>query len=174
MQATELEKNICDTVKEWEIKIGYRSEAVELYYPGEALEELLHTDRAGLEAALKRFQEDCRERLGAVGIRKTSGEDRWCVRISPQGTAYVHTRVEEPKFLKAFLALVTSPGKKLEDAEALFRSYSDRVEIRKQGREWSFWFSGGEPDAFVYHVEETPFGIEYHRFTREAYDKLFF
>ena len=41
MNCEPLKKHIIDTVKEWQMKIGYRAESMKLYYPAASLAELL-------------------------------------------------------------------------------------------------------------------------------------
>ena len=41
----DLKKNICDNIKECEIKIGYREEDMNLYYPQASLLELLPAEK---------------------------------------------------------------------------------------------------------------------------------
>ena len=167
-------QNIYDTVKEWEIKIGYRPEAVQLYYPEESLTELLNVTEEELPRAISEFKEQVQASLGEIHICETKEKGRYCVQISEKGTVYIHENVPEPAFLKAFLSVITSPGKTLEDVEAVFGQFSEKFTINKtENREWSFWFPDGGPDPYVYHVEEDDFGLQYHRFTKEAYGKLF-
>lgn len=173
----DLRQNILDTVKEWEIKIGYRKEAIQLYYPRESLCELLGAkesdDGHDLEQRLQSFCE-ASEEFGGVEIAETEEKGRYCVRIPSKGVEYIHEHVPENPFLRAFLDVITNHGKKLEDVEAVFHRFSDRVVIEKQEeREWGFWFADGKPDEYVYYVEEDAFGLEYHRFTKDAYRKLF-
>ena len=69
-----LEKNICDTLKEWELKIGYGKEPVELYYPQESLCSLLGVPEKEtnlLEQSLELFSKKVQERLGDVQDRKS-------------------------------------------------------------------------------------------------------
>ena len=64
-----LEKNICDTLKEWELKVGYGKEPVELYYPQESLCSLLGVPEKEtnlLEQSLELFSKKVQERLGDV------------------------------------------------------------------------------------------------------------
>ena len=69
---TELEQHILDTVKEWQIKIGYRKEAMNLYYPEESLKDMLGLSEEAteqeLKGALELFKEEAQERLGNVQI----------------------------------------------------------------------------------------------------------
>lgn len=168
------EQNIYDTVKEWEIKIGYRSEAIQLYYPEESLTELLDVTKEQLPRAIAGFQKQVQRSLGQIEIYETKEEGRYCVQIPAKGTDYIHRNVPEPAFLKAFLEVITSPGRRLKDVEAVFRLFSPEFTIKKaEYNEWSFWFLDDAIDSYVYHVEEDDFGLEYHRFTKKAYKKLF-
>ena len=168
-----LYQNICDTVKEWEIKIGYRKEEIQLYYPEESLLELLETDKDSLKGILEEFCVASKEQMGDMMIYETEEKGRYCVRIPAQGVSYVHENLPESAFLKAFLQVVTAPGKKLEDVCQVFYDFSGEVTIEKvEEREWGIWFTKGDIDSYVYYVEEDEFGLEYHRFTKEAYHKL--
>lgn len=168
-----LQQNIYDTLKEWEIKIGYRREEVQLYYPKESLLELLETEDALLARQLQTFCQSVKNELGDICIYETNEKGRYCVRIPAEGVAYVHENIPESPFLKAFLKTVTTPGAKLEDVCNTFYQFSSDVIIEKQEeREWGIWFSDENIDAYVYYVEEDDFGLEYHRFTKEAYQRL--
>lgn len=168
-----LKQNICDTVKEWEIKIGYREEEIQLYYPEESLVELLETNRENLKTRLDEFCTEVQEDWGKVLIYETEEKGRYCIKIPSQGVAYVHLKVPENVFLKKFLKAVTVQGARLEDICSIFYQFSDNVIIDKaEKREWGIWFQEKEIDPYVYYVEEDEFGLEYHRFTQEAYQKL--
>ena len=45
---TRLEKNIIEVIQEEQIKLGYRSELIRLYYPITSLNRFFHTDAAWL------------------------------------------------------------------------------------------------------------------------------
>ena len=59
MNCEPLKKHIIDTVKEWQMKIGYRAESMKLYYPAASLAELLElpedADKDQLNTALLIF-----------------------------------------------------------------------------------------------------------------------
>lgn len=63
---TRLEKNIIEVIQEEQIKLGYRSELIRLYYPITSLNRFFHTD-----AKRKR---DVRT---ACRIFKKDGADTW-------------------------------------------------------------------------------------------------
>ena len=67
----DLERNIYDTVKEWEIKIGYRKEELRLYYPEESLLELLSTNSVELPLKIKEFCCQMKGKLGDIEIKET-------------------------------------------------------------------------------------------------------
>ncbi len=170
---TKLKQNICDTVKEWEIKIGYRKEEIQLYYPEESLLELLETNQENLKFRLEEFCKEVQGEWGEVLIYETGEKGRYCVRIPAQGVSYIHVNIPENVFLKEFLKTVTTAGARLEDICNIFYKFSEDVIIHKaEEREWGIWFKEKEIDSYVYYVEEDEFGLEYHRFTQEAYQKL--
>ena len=53
MNTAALERHIIDTVKEWQMKIGYRSEEMKLYYPDVSLAGLLELAEGWTESSLK-------------------------------------------------------------------------------------------------------------------------
>ena len=53
MNTAALERHIIDTVKEWQMKIGYRSEEMKLYYPDVSLAGLLELAEGWTEASAK-------------------------------------------------------------------------------------------------------------------------
>ena len=88
-----LEKNICDTLKEWELKIGYSKEPVELYYPKESLCSLLGlAEEDLLKEALASF---CKEVKGRLGELRISGSQKnYCIRIPEDGSRYVKDHIK--------------------------------------------------------------------------------
>lgn len=169
----DLRKNLYDNIKECEIKIGYREEEIGLYYPEGSLLELLSTDRAHLSEAVRAFTESVRGELGEVTIAETQEEGRYCITIPPKGVSYVHDHVEESPFLKAFIRDIKIPGNTLEGIIDTFRRFSGDIRIDKEEpKEWAVSFCDAEVDPYVYHIEEDDFGLEYHRFTHAAYERL--
>mgnify|MGYP000125695534 CR=1 FL=1 len=70
MNTAALERHIIDTVKEWQMKIGYRSEEMKLYYPDVSLAGLLELAEGWTEASLKEaLQEFSKETKGAAWRR---------------------------------------------------------------------------------------------------------
>ena len=65
---TRLEKNIIEVIQEEQIKLGYRSELIRLYYPITSLNRFFHTDAAEKEmsrTACRIFKKErCRHLAG--------------------------------------------------------------------------------------------------------------
>lgn len=175
IQYNVLEKNLCDTMKEWELKIGCSSEPLELYYPAETLSSLLQISKGDMQLlseALEVFCEQVRERLGILKISRTG--DRFCIRIPKEGSLYVKEHIKANPFLIRFLEVINKPESSLTDVEQVFYEFSGQV-VKKQEAEgeFVFFFQDPEIDEYVYCVEEDEFGLEYHRFTRADYQALF-
>ena len=169
----DLKRNILDSVKECEIKLGYRKEAVSLYYPRNVLKELLFATDDNLQEKINGFCQSVTEELGEVRIMETQEAGRYQIVIPEKGVSYVHENVEASTFLKEFVENIYKPGMRKEDMIALFRRFSDKVVVEQvDEREWAVYFESPEIDAYVYYMEEDEFGLQYHRFTRESYREL--
>lgn len=175
----ELERQLIDTIKEWQIKIGYQKGHMRLYYPADSLKRMLKlpqdTSIRGLDAALQTFSETTAERLGRINI--SSKEGRYCLDISEKGCEYIADQIPEPEFLKQFLHTITFPGNTLAQVRSCFSRAASEAGVtylekdeEHGGLGHVFYFPDGDPDEYVYCVEEDDFGLTYHRFTREDYD----
>lgn len=191
MKIEALQKHICDTVKEWQMKIGYREENMKLYYPSVSLKALLglkkEADAVELKGALEQFAEAVRSNLGKIEISCDENGERYCLDIPAKGIAYIAKEVPDSVFLKRFLEVITSPGRTLDDVEACFAQTAceQGIGYRKSDRSaeglgyvFSFTYPAGtavcekERDEYIYCVEADDFGLAYHRFDREDYEEL--
>lgn len=181
MQDKALEKHIFDTVKEWQMKIGYREEDMKLYYPAESLYILLGIDKRNTDKtlydALEAFGEAEKGKLGELTF-SNEGE-RYCISVPKEGCAYIHEKIEECPFLKLFLEVITTAGNTIKEVERVFFDYANEHKTiyrmqdkRKNGLGVVFYFEDDRVDDAVYCVEEDDFGLTYHRFTREDYQKM--
>ena len=88
MTAKLLEKHITDTIREWQVKIGYEGGTMKLYYPAESLRRSLSLDETeDLDAALAAFCKEVQPRLGTLAI--SAVKDRYCMEI-PEPSAGDH------------------------------------------------------------------------------------
>lgn len=176
MRTDRLEKHITDTVKEWQLKIGLQQGDMKLYYPAHSLALLLEEEN--LSQALEAFAREVKTRLGEVKITAAK-DDRYCVSIPQEGCRYIEEQVPDPELLKNLLAIVTTPGKTMEDVQQCFDSYAKEQQTKaiskneaSHGLGRIFYFEDEAADAYVYCVEENEFGLTYHRFSREDYEEL--
>ena len=180
MDFSPLMKNLTDTVREGQLKLGYSPNPVSLNYPLGSLNALLGTraDAAGMEELLKAFAGEAEGTLGRIGVRRE--EDRFTLTVPPEGTAYVLETVPASPFLTDLIALITGPGRvTAEEILGVFRRYSPGAVCKPvEGEEFNylFYFPDGSPDDYRYCVEvDDDFGrASYHRLTPADYEQLGF
>lgn len=174
MNYANLEKHICDTIKEGQIKIGYSEEVVRLYYPIESIAELLEIDTPSIiemTEVLANFCQICEKRLGKIII--SNKEERFCFMIPNEGTKYIHEIYKDNPFLRQFISQITRPGCKLEEIIAVFHGYSDDVYSEEHDELGHvIYFKDETIDEYVYCLKFDEFGATYHRFTKRDYEKL--
>ena len=172
-----LENNIIDVIREEQIKLGYRSETIRLYYPMESINNLLGHDNSitELQEILDRFCEYVKVRLGDV---KHSNENRrFCIIIPPSGVTYVHEKVEDRYFLREFIKKISGHHCTLDEILNVFRGYSNKVICNKMNHgefDYLIYFEDGKPDAFMYCLKFEDCHAIYHRFTKADYENFGF
>lgn len=176
MRTDILEKHIADTIKEWQMKIGYESGGMKLYYPVESLRADLEAGE-DLQAALHEFGRKAEPRLGRIEISHRGG--RYCLDIPEQGCRYVSEKTPEPEFLRRLLGIITAGSGTMEQVRRCFREFAEEnhtiaVERNETEHELGcvFYFEDEKADEYVYCVEENEFGLTYHRFSRADYEIL--
>lgn len=169
----DLRQNILDSVKECEIKLGYREEPLSLYYPKNVLLELLAVPEQELEKALADFSGKEKSELGNILITETKEAGRYQVTVPKEGVAFVHKNIAASPFVKEFVEKIHNPGMTKDSVVALFKKYSEDVAVEQAGeQEWVVCFVNPQIDAYVYYIEEDDFGLQYHRFTHQSYRVL--
>lgn len=177
MNFQRLEENIFDMLKEQQIKLGYRSETVHLYYPLTSLNRFLESelDAEKMRHALDGFVKAEEAKLGAVDI--TVQGDRFCFAIPPRGTDYVHEHMENHEFIRDFIGVIEKHGCRIEDIMQQFYKYSDHVHVEKVSHgefDYVVYFEDGKPDSYRYCIADEGCHMIYHRFTPEDYDDFGF
>ena len=172
-----LENNIIDVIKEEQIKLGYRSETIRLYYPMESINNLLATNctLAELPEILDQFCEYVKDRLGNVIF--SNKEMRFCFVIPANGVTYVHEKIEDRHFLREFIGKIIDHNCTLEEIKKVFHKYSDHVICNKMDNgefDYLIYFEDGQPDAFLYCLKFEDCHVIYHRFTRADYESFGF
>ena len=136
-----LEKSLTDTIKEEQAKLGFRKEAIRLYYPLSSLNHFFDVQE-GEEQMLHRLQhlpETWQEKLGDVGV--TAKKERFCFYIPEQGSVYVHEH----------------------------SSHVECQKIENGEFDWMFRFAEDEEDPYYYCFKDEGIHIIYHRFLPEDY-----
>ncbi len=167
-----LEKNIIDTIKESQIKIGYTYNAVGLYYPLDSLNNMLGTayNVEEMTAALESFDS---EKLGKLTVSYT--EERFGIKVSADGVKYIHENVEASPFLTEFITAIAEHHSTIEQIADIFRKYSDKVvfkEISDDEFDYLVYFEDGVPDDYRYCLRDEMGHIIYHRFTPKDYENF--
>ena len=176
MDFTRLKKNIFDVIKEQQIKLGYRKEAVRLYYPLQSLNRLLGTelDENGMITALKSFAESVKDELGDINI--SCDKNRFCFFLPEKTSEYIHTLTDNNDFLYDFIATVSKHGVTIDEIYRLFKKYSNNVHFEKLNNgefDYLIYFENGEPDDYRYCLTDEGEHIIYHRFTIEDYNDIY-
>ena len=140
-QYKELEKNLQDLIAEEQAKLGYRQEAIRLYYPLSSLNHLLI---AGADAAqdgkktkklsaeemqkeLELFARTVQDKFGNIAI--SHKKERFCFFLPEQATQYVHDRQGENAFIYELVALLAQHDTTMEDIIHLFEKQADPCEV---------------------------------------------
>jgi hypothetical protein len=169
---SKLEQNICDVIKEDQIKLGYQKEVIRLYYPISSLNHFLKADLdvCGMRRTLEAFCGTVSETLGRIEV-SNEGE-RFCFCFPPEASEYIHTHTPQTGFLYDFIAAVSRHGATIDEVIRQFQKYSDHVHVEKKANgefDYLVYFEDGQPDSFRYCLTDEGCHIIYHRFTVEDY-----
>ncbi|MCH5252389.1 MAG: DUF3877 family protein [Lachnospiraceae bacterium] len=172
MDYSKLENNIIDVLKEEQIKLGYRSETVRLYYPLSSLQHFLACDFdiTKMKKTLQKFVETAEDSLGQIEI--SNAGERFCFAIPPKGVDYVHGNLDDNEFICEFIRTIERHGCTIEEIIQLFYRYSDTVCVKKTEHgefDYLLYFENGKPDNFRYCISDEGCHMIYHRFTEEDY-----
>lgn len=172
-----LEKNIIDVLKEEQVKLGYRSETVRLYYPLQSLNRFLKTDHniEKMQAELELFSRSVESKLGRIEI--SNEKERFCLSLPPQASDFVHEHMSHTEFIYDFVNTVSKHGITMEEVLEQFYKHSDKVHVEKVDHgefDYLVYFEDGEPDEFRYCITDEGCHIIYHRFTEEDYKDFHF
>jgi hypothetical protein len=172
-----LEKVICDTIKEEQIKLGYEKETIRLYYPMSSLANILEeeiSDQAKLTEILAAFAELVEPRLGKLEI--THKDERFCILIPPEGAAYVHEHYPDNPFLTNLIEAVRQHDCNLEKLLEVFKKYSEHVVCEKSKTEefdYVIYFTENTGDDYRYCIKFEHGHTIYHRFLKQDFQNLF-
>lgn len=173
MNYSRLKNNIVDMIKEEQIKLGYRSESVSLYYPLASLNRLLGS-KANINQMgqlLQGFSDHVEESLGKLKVSNCG--ERFCLTIPPKGTDYVHEHMDDTEFICDLIRTIEKHGCTIDDVLEQFYKHSNDVHVEKVNHgefDYLIYFNGGHPDDFRYCITDEGCHMIYHRFTRDDYE----
>lgn len=171
--------NIIEQIKEAQLKLGFASEVIRLYFPVSSLCALLQVKKMGgkdLLAALKKDGRFSSTPLGSITFTLCRGE-RMEVCIPSEGAAYVHEQVPDPPFLAHMIKMFQNDHHlTIEEICNAFAQFNENYvcEEMQPGTDFDYvlYFPEGEPDAWYYCIHMEMGHTIYHRFTREDYQLL--
>ena len=105
-----LRKSIVDAVQEGQLKLGYRSETIRLYYPLASLCMLTEKEMSAedMTAALEKFAGENERELGRIEVSRKG--ERFCLAVPPQGAQWVHEHTNPNGFLADFIRTIGRHG----------------------------------------------------------------
>lgn len=180
-----LEKSICDTIKEGQIKLGYEKETMTLYYPISSLQSLLdlkitkekeEEEILKMTAYMENFKDFVSNRLGTIKISNKSA--RFSFTIPTEGVRYVHESYKASQTFLEFVHLVSRPGVSLDQIMDLFHKFSPDVNCLNSDNmdfDYIIYFEDSKIDPYLYCVKFHGFGhghVSYHRYLKSDFDEL--
>lgn len=179
MNFKKLEQNLIDNIHEAQLKIGYDARPVSFNYFSRSLCHMLGTDAVD-ENVLNQFAEYAAPHLGDVTYRPV--KNGWCLTVSAEGAAYVHSSPDSSGFLADLISTVSRHGIAMEDVLDVFRRYSGNVTVREINNDefdLLVYFTDGVPDDYRYCLAAEPCigggcHVTYHRFIPEDYEDFGF
>lgn len=175
MNYSRIKKNICDVIKEEQIKLGYRKETIRLYYPLLSLNRFLNTnyDIEEMQTELEKFAASALQEFGDVRI--SHNKDRFCFYLPEQASEWIYKNTEHSGFLYDFVEAISGHFITIDDILNQFRKYSEHVcfeKVQDKDFDYVIYFEDGEPDDYRYCLTDEQCHFIYHRFTKEDYQDL--
>ena len=169
-----MKRDLIDNILESCVKLGFADTPITFYYPETSLTELFGCGRDEIPSAIAEFRKNEQDNFGNIEFEALHDEKRrYAVKVPAEGIEWVHANFEPSDFIKEFVKEIKKPGITLNDIADFFRRFSPTVDIKKISLdEWALSFTDENIDPYVYHIEQNEFGLEYHRFTKEAYRNL--
>lgn len=167
--------NLIDIIKEEQIKLGYRSETVHIYYMLDSLNNILGTSYSIDE--MQNLLNDLKTNGCRLGCIESSHKgERFRISVSPEGVEYVHNNIDPSEFIVAFVKLISRHGITVDDVKKLFYDYSEKVHFEKVSSmdfDYLVYFEDGCPDDYRYCLTDEGIHLIYHRYTPADYRDLF-
>lgn len=186
MKETRLAKNICETVYEGQIKLGYRKERIQLYYQLGSMQYLLADQKTLIEQTGRKeltgkdfdplipdLEDQLRTQIGEVKI--TRQKQRLEIIISAEAVANIYENRKQDTFLEELIQILAQSQTGLTQVMDVFRRKSPDVICEKAPNDefdYVIYFKDSQIDDFRYCFSFGEMGNYYHRFIPYDYDTV--
>lgn len=171
-----LEKSLTDIIAEEQAKLGYRKEAIRLYYPLGSLNHFFNSNDSAesMKERLEQFSPFVKDRLGVINI--SNENERFCFHLTPEASEYVHQNKEENLFIYQLVRLLEKHTTTIENVIDFFKEWDKDcvvTEIRNGEFDILIQFTNKD-DPYYYCFKDEGCHIIYHRFLPEDYEDFGF
>lgn len=166
-----LEKSLTDVIAEEQAKLGYRKEAIQLYYPLGSLNHFFNSN-ASVDSMKKKLNSFCDFSIDRLGIIKISYEgERFCFHLAPEASEYVHKNYEKNVFIFELVELLQRDDTTLNSVISFFKKWDENCIVKEMDNgefDVLIMFMDRE-DPYYYCFKDEGCHIIYHRFLPEDY-----
>lgn len=171
-----LEKSLTDIIAEEQAKLGYRKEAIRLYYPLGSLNHFFNSNDSAenMQEKLEQFALFVKDRLGVINI--SNENERFCFHLAPEASEYVHQNKEENSFIYQLVRLLEKHTTTIENVIGFFKEWDkDCVVTEIKNGEFDILIQfTNKDDPYYYCFKDEGCHIIYHRFLPEDYEDFGF
>ncbi len=170
-------KNLIDTMKEQQLKIGFFDGEVRLYYPLVTLNHFFGATDTQEEMCqrLAKHPKKWEETLGKMQV--SAKDERFCFLIPKEGSEYVRDHSKPDEFIAQLISLVGAHGTTMEQIRDLFYQKTDKVEekLMHNGEfDCMLRFLDDAEDPYYYCFKNEGCHLTYHRFLPADYEEFGF
>lgn len=171
-----LEKSLTDIIAEEQAKLGYRKEAIRLYYPLGSLNHFFNSNDSAenMQEKLEQFALFVKDRLGVINI--SNENERFCFHLAPEASEYVHQNKEENSFIYQLVRLLEKHATTIQNVIDFFKEWDkDCVVTEIKNGEFDILIQfTNKDDPYYYCFKDEGCHIIYHRFLPEDYEDFGF
>ena len=166
-----LEQNLIDVILEEQAKLGYRKEAIQLYYPLGSLNHFFNSSDSAdnMEKRLNNFPAFVANRFGI--IRFSHEGDRFCFYLAPEASEYVHQNKGENVFIFELVGLLQEETTTLNSVITFFRKWDSNCIVKEMdnGEFDVLIMFIDRDDPYYYCFKDEGCHVIYHRFLPAVY-----
>lgn len=166
-----LENSLTDVIAEEQAKLGYRKEAIRLYYPLGSLNHFFNSNDTADSMAIRlpAFAASIVDRFGVTKISHKG--ERFCFYLAPEASEYVYHNKEKNKFIYDLVNLLQEHGTTIDTVISFFKKWDANCTVENVDNgefDILIQFTDRE-DPYYYCFKDEGCHIIYHRFLPEDY-----